>query len=124
MCPMVTAASGLTGLTGPGNPTEPLICPCFKNEVGLAPGTGIIRQRLELACHFLQTEEFSISDISGMLPYPDAAAFSKPFKQVLGVSPSACRRTRISKQAVASDRRSTDQSGHETTHTNPPSGIF
>lgn len=63
----------------------------FKQQTGLAPGEWLIRQRLERACHFLQTDELSISDISAILHYPDVASFSKQFKQAHGLSPTAYR---------------------------------
>lgn len=63
----------------------------FRQQTGLAPGAWLIRQRLERACQFLQTDGVSISDISAMLRYPDVASFSKQFKKAHGVPPTVYR---------------------------------
>jgi AraC-like DNA-binding protein len=63
----------------------------FRERIGIPPGAWLIRQRLERASHLLSTDEFSITDISAMLRYPDVQSFSKQFRQRYGMSPTAYR---------------------------------
>lgn len=63
----------------------------FREVVGMSPGKYRLRWRMSLAQRLLQ-ERHSVAAVAERLGYSDAFAFSKRFKSVMGLPPSAFRR--------------------------------
>ncbi len=62
----------------------------FKEMVGIPPGDYQIRRRIDLARQVMrETPGISVSELVEQLGYPDIHSFSKQFKQVAGMTPSA-----------------------------------
>ncbi|MEM6551588.1 MAG: AraC family transcriptional regulator [Planctomycetota bacterium] len=64
----------------------------FRQRVGVSPHAYRIRCRLELGDHLMTREGLSVSETAARLGYPDAFCFSKQYKRVRGVPPSAAGR--------------------------------
>ena len=69
-----------------------VFCERFAALVGVAPGHYLARWRMRLASQWLQVERLSIAEAADRLGYGSEAAFSRAFKRVTGVAPSAMRR--------------------------------
>lgn len=65
----------------------------FRDRVGVSPGEYRIRRRIDRARVLIAQERMSNKEVAYALGYPDPFAFSKQFKQVVGVSPEVFRRT-------------------------------
>ncbi len=63
----------------------------FKKTYGISLGNYRIKVRTEQACALLETSSKSIQEIADLLGYADAFAFSKQFKQRIGVAPKLFR---------------------------------
>ncbi len=64
----------------------------FKDVVGVSPHAYKIRVRTSRAKELLSQTSLSIGEIGIVLGYTDAAAFSKQFKKIVGMSPLEYRR--------------------------------
>ena len=63
----------------------------FKRYYGESPLAYIKRRRIEMACHLLRTELYSITDIAFRSGFDSASYFSLEFKRYMGCSPKAYR---------------------------------
>lgn len=63
----------------------------FKRRIGSAPMDYFTRLRMQRACRLLEDTGFSIKEISSKLGYDDQFYFSRVFKSINGVAPSAYR---------------------------------
>ncbi|WP_428867987.1 AraC family transcriptional regulator [Clostridium sediminicola] len=63
----------------------------FKENTGHTPIDFFIRLKIQHACNHLDLSKNSISEISNKLGYNDPYYFSRIFKKVMGMSPSAYR---------------------------------
>ena len=63
----------------------------FRERMGLSPGEYRIRRRIERARELLTTHREPLTGIAEALGYDTPFAFSRQFKQVVGMSPSAYR---------------------------------
>lgn len=63
----------------------------FKTKTNKAPHEYVIEYRIEQAKKLLQTQKFTVSEISYMVGYDDIHYFSRLFKQKTGVTPSEYR---------------------------------
>ncbi|SEI75206.1 AraC-like ligand binding domain-containing protein [Allopseudospirillum japonicum] len=66
----------------------------YKALTGLAPIQHFLQMKIEHACHLLDQTSLSISEISYALGYEDSYYFSRLFKKVMGLAPTAYRRIR------------------------------
>jgi AraC family transcriptional regulator len=64
----------------------------FKVSVGVPPFHYIARRRVELACTMMSTTRESLSQIAIACGMCDQAHFSRVFRRMMGMSPSAWRR--------------------------------
>ena len=64
----------------------------FKISVGVPPHRYIVRRRLELACTMIRTTREPLSQVAVACGLCDQAHFSRLFRSVIGMSPSAWRR--------------------------------
>ena len=69
----------------------------FKISVGVPPRRYIVRRRLELACTMMRTTREPLSQIAVACGMCDQAHFSRLFRSVNGMSPSACRRAMLAR---------------------------
>ncbi len=64
---------------------------CFKNVMNMSPQKYILNYRMNKACYFLRNTQLSVHNIANKVGYDDALGFSKAFKKVYGVNPTAYR---------------------------------
>jgi len=64
----------------------------FKVSVGVPPFRYVVRRRLELACRMMRTTREPLSQVAVACGLCDQAHFSRLFRNVIGMSPSAWRR--------------------------------
>lgn len=64
----------------------------FKQEFGITPMAYATRIRLDKARYLLENTQYSISMIAEMTGFKDAFYFSRIFKNILGCTPSLCRK--------------------------------
>ncbi|MBN1436420.1 MAG: helix-turn-helix domain-containing protein [Sedimentisphaerales bacterium] len=60
----------------------------FRKELGISPSRFMNRERILLACHYMQSEGLSVKEAAGRLGFCDQFHFSKVFKKVMGFPPS------------------------------------
>jgi AraC-like DNA-binding protein/DNA gyrase inhibitor GyrI len=60
----------------------------------------VIRQRVERAVLYMQTEEMSLTQLAGMVGYDNPQSFSKAFRKQFGISPKAYMNELQSRLAV------------------------
>jgi len=65
----------------------------FQRAMGVSPGRYRAVRRIDAACALLQRHELTLYDIAATLGFSDEFYFSRRFKQVVGLSPRAFRRT-------------------------------
>jgi AraC-like DNA-binding protein len=63
----------------------------FKLATGFSPMNWIIRARMQCACEKLAGTDLSVKQIAAQIGYGDPLYFSRLFKSVTGLSPSAYR---------------------------------
>jgi len=66
-------------------------CRIFKSTTGLPPYQYILHKRVEFACTCLKAANMSLQDIAFAAGFNDASQFSKQFKSITGITPSAFR---------------------------------
>ncbi|HWT74185.1 MAG TPA: AraC family transcriptional regulator [Mobilitalea sp.] len=64
----------------------------FKKQVGVSPGCFVMQKRMDVAKTYLIEKSKSVKEIAVELGFSDAYAFSKQFRQSVGISPSEFRR--------------------------------
>lgn len=64
----------------------------FAREAGVSPGRYVTQQRVQLACELLLQRPVPIREIGLELGFFDEFHFSKQFKKVVGMTPSAFRK--------------------------------
>ncbi|WP_205324595.1 GlxA family transcriptional regulator [Glycomyces sp. YM15] len=65
----------------------------FREEVGTSPQRWLLHQRVERARHLLERSDRSVDQVAADAGFGSASAMRLHFQAVLGVSPSAYRRT-------------------------------
>ena len=63
----------------------------FKKYYGQSPIEYIKRKRIEIACHLLSTELYSITEVASRSGFDNASYFSFEFKRYMGCSPKEYR---------------------------------
>jgi len=63
----------------------------FRQRMGLSPGEYRIRRRIERARELLTSSPAPLEEIASELGYSTPFAFSRQFKQVVGMPPSSYR---------------------------------
>jgi AraC-like DNA-binding protein len=64
----------------------------FTAAVGMPPARYLVRWRMHLASVWLRGSRLSVAEVAARLGYESEASFSRAFKRLLGVPPSALRR--------------------------------
>ncbi len=64
----------------------------FRETTGLSPLEYINRRRVAMAQELLAQAELTVAEVAGRVGVPDANYFSRLFRQMVGVTPSAYRR--------------------------------
>ena len=64
----------------------------YKKLTGISPVKHFIHLKMERACYLLDTSNNSAKQVSAHLGYTDPLYFSRLFKKVIGISPSAYRK--------------------------------
>ncbi len=59
----------------------------FKSEVGISPGKFLSLVRISMAKRHLESSDFSVDSIAGLVGYSCGNYFSKAFKKTVGMSP-------------------------------------
>lgn len=65
----------------------------FKETFGLSPMQYVIRRRITRACQLLADHRLTISGVAQQVGFADSNYFSRMFKQVMGQSPQAYRKS-------------------------------
>jgi AraC family transcriptional regulator len=65
----------------------------FRRTLGVAPHKWLIEQRVVLSKEKLRDEGLSLSDVAAHCGFSDQSHLTRAFKQTVGVSPGAWRRT-------------------------------
>lgn len=60
----------------------------FVKKFGMTPIKYIIQRKINYACDFLKSEQYSITQVALMCGYEDVYFFSRQFKEYMGISPS------------------------------------
>ncbi|MDP2228517.1 MAG: AraC family transcriptional regulator [Moraxellaceae bacterium] len=63
----------------------------FRSATGQAPVQHFLHRRMARACEWLDAGEDGIGEIANRLGYADAHYFSRQFRQIIGMAPSAYR---------------------------------
>jgi YesN/AraC family two-component response regulator len=71
--------------------SEDYLSRLFKREMGISPWEYLNRYRVLQAKELLHRSLDSVSEIAGRVGFSDSAYFSRVFRQITGVSPSAYR---------------------------------
>ncbi|MBC2596244.1 helix-turn-helix transcriptional regulator [Ruficoccus amylovorans] len=72
----------------------------FREAYGTSPGEYRVQVRIDQACSLLEATGLELKEIADQLGYSDAFAFSKQFKQRVGVSPSTFRERRLPRRKL------------------------
>ena len=72
----------------------------FKISVGVPPFRYIVRRRLDLACTMMRTTREPLSQVAVACGLCDQAHFSRLFRNVIGMSPSAWRRAMLARDTA------------------------
>jgi AraC-like DNA-binding protein len=75
----------------------------FKLQTGYTPIDFLIHLRMQRACRLLENEEFSVKAVAARVGYKDPLHFSRLFKSVNGMAPSAFR-ARLTDSTATKDR--------------------
>lgn len=62
----------------------------FKEEMGTSIVQYIQHQRIDLAVYYFELGETNISEVASLVGYGDSSYFTRVFRKVKGLSPSAC----------------------------------
>ncbi|WP_084963366.1 GlxA family transcriptional regulator [Thermoactinospora rubra] len=65
----------------------------FRQETGLSPAQWLIRQRVELARHLLETSDLTVDQVARRSGFGSAVSLRQHLNAVVGVSPLAYRQT-------------------------------
>ncbi|SDL12780.1 GlxA family transcriptional regulator [Streptomyces indicus] len=65
----------------------------FRDEVGVSPGQWLTRQRIERACHLLESSALSVDQVARDAGFGTAQSLRQHLMGALGVTPTAYRRT-------------------------------
>lgn len=68
----------------------------FHKEVGIPITLFIQQQKVEVAKHFLEFDDMSITELSEMLDFCNQGYFTNTFKKITGVTPAAYRKSKKS----------------------------
>src|SRR6202050_5454968 len=72
----------------------------FKISVGVPPFRYIVRRRLDLACTMMRTTREPLSQVAVACGLCDQAHFSRLFRSVIGMTPSAWRRAMLARDTA------------------------
>jgi transcriptional regulator GlxA family with amidase domain len=75
----------------------------FRRTFGEAPGTYLIRQRVDHARHLMLISDMPLSEVAQACGFADQAHFSRNFRAVTGHSPGAWRRAHWQSHAALSE---------------------
>jgi AraC-like DNA-binding protein len=64
----------------------------FTSVMGVSPAQYLVRWRMHLACAWLQDDRLTVAEVSSRLGYDSEPSFSRAFKRLVGLPPSAVRR--------------------------------
>ena len=81
------------------NLSHPYLCRIFKRAEGLSPEQYLLRHRMEVAKRLLHDSTYSVVEIAFLCGYTDPAQFSRMYKRLHGVPPSAERANVVEKNA-------------------------
>src|SRR5262245_31894436 len=95
------------GLAAVANMSRSLFSERFAAVVGVSPARYVARWRIHLASSWLRKDRMTVSDVAQRLGYESEASFSRAFKRVIGVPPSAVRPSRPAQRLGAAATRQT-----------------
>jgi len=65
----------------------------FSQQMGFSPVEYFLRMKMQRACRFLTLTPLRVKEVAARLGYDDPYYFSRSFKKIMGVPPTACRQS-------------------------------
>lgn len=81
----------LADLASQAGLSEYHFCRVFKKATQLSPYQYLLRQRIQQACTYLERDRLSVQEIAFACGFGDAVQFSRHFRKVIGMTPTAYR---------------------------------
>ncbi len=75
----------------------------FRSEVGQSPHEWVVRHRLDLARHLLETTDLPINDVAGTAGFADPVLLRKHLRNSVGLTPNAYRKSYSTNRPRAED---------------------
>ena len=66
----------------------------FSQQTGFAPMEHFIRMKMQRACRYLTLTPHSIKEVASRIGYDDPYYFSRSFRKIMGVPPTAYRQSK------------------------------
>lgn len=85
--------------------SEYYFCRQFKEATGISPYQYVLKKRIEFACRELRRDDMSIQDIAFASGFGDPVQFSKQFRRLHGIPPSAYRARYTGAERIAGGAR-------------------
>lgn len=74
--------------------SPPVVIEIFKKHTGLTVAQYLRQTKLNIACELLESTNMSIIEISSLMGYSSLSHFSRVFKEILGITPAAYRKSK------------------------------
>lgn len=84
----------LKEIAGQASLSVPHFCRIFKRQTGYPPLDFFSRLKVQYACQYLSTTDKPVKVIAGYLGYEDCYYFSRVFRKIMGMPPTAYRRAK------------------------------
>ena len=81
----------LADLANQAGLSEYHFCRVFKKATQLSPYQYLLRQRIQQACTHLERDRLSVQEIAFACGFGDAVQFSRHFRKIIGMTPTAYR---------------------------------
>ena len=84
----------LTSIAREANFSTARFSTLFKAQTGFSPVEYYIRLRVQAACRMFDTTALNVSEVAAKVGYADQYYFSRIFRKIMGMPPTAYRRAK------------------------------